>query len=76
MKTSLLKIERFDDSFAIHMIRDFFLVLLGVIVLELGIRFLVVLYEFHSHEKENAQITAERLAADVKSIMLNRGGPV
>ncbi len=76
MKTSLLKIERFDDSFAIHMIRDFFLVLLGVIVLELGIRFLIVLYEFHSHEKENAQITAERLAADVKSIMLNRGGPV
>jgi hypothetical protein len=63
----LPKIERFDDSFAIHMIRDFFLVLLGVIVLELGIRFLVVLYEFHSHEKENAQITAERLAVTRRS---------
>jgi methyl-accepting chemotaxis protein len=73
---SLLAEERFDVSFVIHMIRDFFLVLLGVIIIELGIRYALVLYDFHSQQKSNTQITADRLAANVKSIMLNRGGPV
>ncbi|MFQ6022261.1 MAG: HAMP domain-containing protein [Acidiferrobacterales bacterium] len=73
---SSLKPERFDDSFVIRMIRDFFLVLLGVIIIELGLRFGLVLYDFQVQKKKTAEITAERLAADVKSIMLNRGGPV
>ncbi len=68
--------QRFDDSFSIHMIRDFFLVLLGVILIELGIRFALVIYDFNTEQKIVTQRTAERLATDVQSIMLNRGGAV
>ncbi len=68
--------QRFDDSFSIHMIRDFFLVLLGVILIELGIRFALVIYDFNTKQKVVTQRTAERLATDVQTIMLNRGGAV
>ena len=35
----LAETARFDDSFASHMIRDFFLVLVAVVVIELSIRY-------------------------------------
>lgn len=70
------RIGRFDQSFVVHLIRDFFLLLLLVIILELGFRFLLVIYEFEHNEKVNTRIAAENLAKDLKSIMLNRGGPV
>ena len=68
--------ERFDESFLIRTIRDFFLALVVVIVLELGFRFLLVLYDYYVMEKRETELAAERLAASVKSIMLNAGGPV
>jgi hypothetical protein len=40
----------FGLSFMFHMIRDFFLLLLVVVALELGIRYGVVLYEFKTSE--------------------------
>ena len=55
---------------------SFFLFTLAVGGIELGIRFGLVLYDFHVTERADAQISAERLAADVQAIMLNRGGPV
>lgn len=54
---------RFDDSFATHMIRDFFLVLVAVVIIELSVRFALVLYEFHHNQDLTTQIAAERLAA-------------
>lgn len=58
------------------MIRDFFLLLIVVTGIELGLRFAVVVYEFYSHDKVTTDLTAKQLASDVKSIMLNSGGPV
>jgi len=58
------------------MIRDFFILLLVVGTLELGIRFALVLYEFYSAEALTTQRTAEQLATDIRTIMINRGGPV
>jgi hypothetical protein len=67
---------RFDDSFLSHMVRDFFFVLLAVIIAELGLRFCIVWYDFHNESRQATDRAADRLAADVKSIMLNSGGPV
>ncbi len=68
--------HRFDDSFVIHMIRDFFLALLAIVALELGIRYTLVVYDFNTDFKASTQRAAERLANDVRAIMLNQGGPV
>jgi HAMP domain len=66
---------QFEQSFMFHMIRDFFLLLLVVVALELGIRYGVVLYDFKTSEPERVDRSAQQLAGDVKSIMLNSGGP-
>jgi methyl-accepting chemotaxis protein len=66
---------RFEQSFMFHMIRDFFLLLLVVVAVELGIRYGVVLYEFRTSEPARVDRAAQQLAADVKSIMVNSGGP-
>lgn len=67
---------RFDESFVVRTLRDFFLALVFVIVIELGVRFAVVVGNYYTDEKLRTREAAEQLAADVKSIMLNRGGPV
>ena len=67
---------RFDDSFAAHMIRDFFFVLVAVVIIELSVRFVLVVYDFQHNQQTVTGIAAERLASDIKSIMLNSGGPV
>lgn len=58
------------------MIRDFFLVLVVVVLLELGVRFALVIYQFETRKPEQVALAADRLAENVRSIMLNRGGPV
>ena len=68
--------DRFGESFLIRTIRDFFLALIVVIVLELSFRFLLVLYDYYVEQKRETELIAERLASSVKSIMLNEGGPV
>lgn len=72
----IAKLGRFDQSFIVKMITDFFVLLLVVGLLELGLRFFLVLYDFYSIQTQTTQIAAERLAADVRDIMVNRGGPV
>ncbi len=66
---------RFEQSFMFHMIRDFFLLLIVVAALELGIRYAVLLYDFRTNEPARVQRAAAQLAQDVESIMLNAGGP-
>jgi len=69
-------VERFDDSFVVRMLREFFLLLVVLVLAEAGFRFAVLLYDFHTREDARATQAAEQLAEDVRSIMLNQGGPV
>jgi methyl-accepting chemotaxis protein len=66
----------FEQSFMFHMIRDFFLLLVLVATVEMGIRYAVVRYDFASKEQARVDLAAQQLANDVKSIMLNSGGPL
>ncbi len=68
--------ERFDNSFIIHTIRDFFIGLLIIFLIELGARYALVLWNYETVQRQETQLAAESLAEDVRSIMLNRGGPV
>jgi methyl-accepting chemotaxis protein len=68
-------IGRFEQSFHFHMIRDFFLLLIVVAVVELGIRYAVLMYDFRNAEPARVNRAAEQLANDIRSIMLNSGGP-
>ena len=56
---------RFEQSFMFHMIRDFFLLLIVVAGLELGIRYAVVVYDFKSNEPQRVDQAAQQLADDV-----------
>ena len=67
---------RFEQSFVFHMIRDFFLLLLLVAAVELGIRYALLRLDFSRQEPARVAQAAQRLAEDVKSIMLNSGGPL
>jgi methyl-accepting chemotaxis protein len=66
----------FEQSFMFHMIRDFFLLLLLVATVEMGIRYAVMRFDYASKEQERVQQAAIQLTNDVKSIMLNSGGPL
>jgi methyl-accepting chemotaxis protein len=66
---------RFDQSFMFHMIRDFFLLLLLVAVVEMGIRYAALRWDFSQQEPQRVERATQQLANDVKSIMLNAGGP-
>ena len=59
-----------------HMIKDFFLLLLLVATVEMGIRYAIVRNDFASKEQARVDQAAQQLANDVKSIMLNSGGPL
>ncbi len=65
----------FEQSFMFHMIRDFFLLLLAVAAVEMTIRYAVLRYNFAQAEPARVARAAEQLANDVRSIMLNSGGP-
>lgn len=58
------------------MIRDFFLILVIVAIIEFGVKFGLVLYNFSVNGDTEAQSKAEEIAGNVRSIMLNEGGPV
>jgi methyl-accepting chemotaxis protein len=73
---SSVAIGRFDKSFLIHMIKDFFLVLVAVTVLEFALKAALVYYNFRFDGEEEARVVAEDLAENVRSIMRNEGGPV
>ena len=65
----------FERSFMFRMIRDFFLLLVIVAILELGLRYAAILYEFKNNEPSRVQEIADKLSNDIRSIMLNAGGP-
>lgn len=66
----------FEQSFMFHMIRDFFLLLLAVAAVELAIRYLALRWDFERAEPQRVDRAAHQLANDIKSIMLNAGGPI
>ena len=76
MTTSAARIGQFEQSFMFHMIRDFFLLAMLVAVVELGIRYAALRYDFSREEPERVGRAAQQLANDVKAIMLNSGGPM
>ncbi|WP_300064800.1 HAMP domain-containing protein [uncultured Roseobacter sp.] len=67
---------RFDKSFLIHMIRDFFIVLVIVTLIEFSLKAALVYFNYQSNGEDEAAIVANDLAENVRSIMLNEGGPV
>lgn len=67
---------RFDKSFVVRMVRDFFVSLLLLMGLEIGFRYLLTLYQFERDGRRQSVQAAEQLAGDVRAIMINRGGPV
>ncbi len=69
-------IGRFDKSFLIHMIKDFFVILLLVTVLEFSLKGALVYYNYVVDGAEEAAVVADDLAQNVRSIMQNEGGPV
>ena len=69
-------IGRFDKSFLVHMIKDFFFVLLAVTAVEFSFKAGLVYYNYHFDGAREAETVAEDLAANVISIMRNEGGPV
>ena len=69
-------IGRFDRSFLVHMIKDFFVILLLVTVLEFAFKAGLVYYNFTVNGEEKVQHAAEEIADNVRSIMRNEGGPV
>ena len=69
-------IGRFDQSFLIAMIKDFFVILLIVTALEFVIKVGKVYYDFRVHGGEDVTVAADEIADNVRSIMLNEGGPV
>jgi methyl-accepting chemotaxis protein len=76
LDTNNPSIGRFDKSFLVHMIKDFFLVLLAVSVLEFALKAAFVYYNFSVNGVSEAQVVADDLAENVRSIMRNEGGPV
>lgn len=67
---------RFEQSFIFHMIRDFFLLLVAVAAVELAVRYAALRWDFSKSEPLRVARAAQQLATDVKSIMLNSGGPL
>ncbi len=76
LDTDSPSIGRFDKSFLVHMIKDFFLVLLAVTVLEFAFKAAGVYYNYSVNGVAQSQIVADDLAENVRSIMRNEGGPV
>jgi len=67
---------QFDRSFVIRMIRDFLIVLTVIAGVELGGRAALAWRQYEVQERDATKLVAERLASDVRDIMLNEGGPV
>ena len=57
----------FERSFMFRMIRDFFLLLVIVAILELGLRYAAILYEFKNNEPSRVQEIADKLSKKIRS---------
>ena len=77
MATQAIGSGRFEQSFMFHVIRDFFLLLLLLVAaVEMSIRYAALRYDFSRQEPTRVDRAAQQLANDIKSIMLNSGGPL
>lgn len=76
LEQSHSSIGRFDKSFLIHMIKDFFLVLLVVTLIEFTLKAGKVYWDYQVNGENQALAVAEELSENVVSIMSNAGGPV
>jgi HAMP domain len=76
MNTTPAAAGRFEQSFQFHMIRDFFALLVLVAAAELAIRYAALRWDFAEREPARVERAAQQLANDVRSIMLNSGGPM
>jgi methyl-accepting chemotaxis protein len=74
--SSTTSASHFEQSFMFHMIRDFFLLLLAVAAVEMGLRYAALRWDFARAEPQRVDRAAQQLANDIKSIMLNAGGPI
>jgi len=70
------RIGQFDKSFVLRTVRDFCLSIVAILVVVVGFSYWLTLQRFQEEGREQTRFAAERLADDVRSIMLNRGGPV
>ena len=69
-------IGRFDRSFLVHMIKDFFVILVLVTILEFAFKAALVWWNWSSNGAAEAEAVADDLAENVRAIMRNEGGPV
>lgn len=67
---------QFDKSFVLRVIRNYAISAVLLLLLLVGMTYLLFRYQFATEGPELSQQTAERLAGDVRSIMVNEGGPV
>lgn len=69
-------IGRFDRSFLIHMIKEFFVILLVVTLLEFSLKAALVYYDFQTNSQMHVEKVAADIAENIETIMFNQGGPV
>lgn len=67
---------RFDRSFFVQMVTSFLVFLVAVAAIEVGVRFAMVYYDYRNDGAPETTAAAEQLANDVRTIMINSGGPV
>lgn len=67
---------QFDRSFVLRVLRNYLFSALLLLVLLLGFTYLLFRYQFETEAPDQTRQTAEALASDVTSIMINKGGPV
>lgn len=70
------EIGRFDRSFLVHMIKDFFVILVLVTLVEFAFKAGLVWWNWQGNGAQEAQAVADDIAENVRSIMYNEGGPV
>ena len=76
LEQSSPSIGRFDKSFLTHMIKDFFLVLVLVSIIEFTLKAGKVYWDYQQNGEHQALEVAEEISENVVSIMSNSGGPV
>jgi hypothetical protein len=67
---------QFDRSFVLRVIRSYLISALLLLLLLLAFTYALFRYQFETEVPEQTRQTAESLASDVTSIMINEGGPV
>lgn len=67
---------QFDRSFVLRVIRNYLVSVLALLIVLLGVTYALFRYQFETEAAEQTRQTAQNLANDVTSIMINEGGPV